>query len=74
MRPNLVWKRDPILDTYSSETLGHTFISMRTWCDVAVLYHNGIEIRRSASDGSHKNNISFANDVFAKLQEKINAV
>lgn len=70
MSNNLVWERDPILDTYTAKADIHTFFSMRTWVDVAVLYHNGVEIRRSGSDGSHKNNIAFAEKIFAE-QTKI---
>jgi hypothetical protein len=74
MTNNLIWKRDAILDTYTSEAAGHRFFSMRTWIDVAVLYHNGIEIRRSGSDGSHKNNIAFAEKIFAEQTKSLSEV
>lgn len=66
MSNSLVWKRDPVLDTYTGTVDNHEFISMRTYLDVAVLYHNGVEIRRNASDGSHKNNIAHAENIFAE--------
>lgn len=70
MSNNLIWERDAILDTYTAKSGMHRFFSMRTWANVAVLYHNGVEIRRNGSDGSHKNNIAFAEKIFAE-QTKI---
>ena len=58
----LVWERDPILDTYTTKVGDNVFISMRTWCDVAVLYKDGVEIRRSPSDGSHLKNIKYVEE------------
>jgi hypothetical protein len=60
----LQWERDPALDTWTGTANGHEYLCMRTWADVAVLYHNGNELRRSASDGGHKVNKKFAQDHF----------
>lgn len=65
MMADLVWKRDPLLDTFSADTENHKFLCMRTYLDVAVLYHNGKEVRRS-SDGSHKINMELAQKIYDK--------
>jgi hypothetical protein len=59
----LTWKRDPLLDTFSADAGNHSFLCMRTYLDVAVLYHNGKEVRRS-SDGSHKINMDLAQKIY----------
>ena len=58
----LVWKRDPLLDTYEAKTDKGTYTCMRTYADVAKLWFNGEVIRSSPSDGGHTNNIKFAEE------------
>ena len=64
------WKRDPILDTYTLEVPEGIYCAMRTWADVAVLYFNNTELRRSASDGSHEKNRAFAEAHLKALREE----
>lgn len=71
MNENIYWERNPILDTYTGRTEFGFYISVRTCFDVAVLYFNHKEIRRNASDGSHKNNLEFAEEHFKELVNSI---
>lgn len=61
------WKRDPILDTWEAQAPEGRYFCMRTHADVAVLYLNGKELRRSASDGCHTHNMEFAEKRSASL-------
>lgn len=68
MTDNLIWKRDAVMDTYEATSGDHKFLCVRTAFDVAVLYHNDVEVRRNASDGSHRNNREFAETLLAELK------
>lgn len=55
-KPPLEWERDGPNDTWTGKAPGVEYLCMRTWADVAVLYCNGVELRRSGSDGGHSIN------------------
>jgi hypothetical protein len=66
-RMALEWKRDPLLDTWEATAPEGKYLCVRTHLDVAVLYLDGQELRRSASDGSSEPNRRFAEKHHATL-------
>lgn len=68
---DLKWERDGPNDTWTGDAPGHKYTCMRTCFDVAVLYHNNEELRRSGSDGGHSKNRRFAEEHFAALRERV---
>jgi hypothetical protein len=76
MTPKILldWKRDPLLDSYTAEVPEGTYVCTRNWLDVAVLYFNGEQLRRSGSDGSHTENLKFAEEHLRALRARKEAV
>lgn len=67
---SLEWKRDPMLDTWEATAPEGTYLCTRTAFDEAVLRLDGVELRRSASDGSNAPNRAFAEEHHAKLRRE----
>jgi len=63
----LKWKRNATLDTYTADTAFGTYTCVRTWVDVAKLWFNGECLRANASDGSHRNNMAFAETHYIEM-------